>query len=149
MKRDVKLDRFYLHPPERVWKALTDPKALAALYMDNDFRPVVGHTFTFHTRPGPGFDGTLYCEVVAADPPRLLAYTFIGGYMKRKTTVTWTLTPHEGGTLVRLEHTGFTGLSDVAVSFILESGWKTFLPALPKVLDDLARGVEPALHRPR
>ena len=149
MKRDIRQERFYRHPPERVWKALTDRQALAAWYMDNDFQPVVGHRFEFHTQPGLGFDGTLFCEVTEVDAPRRLAYTFIGGMLKRKTTVTWTLIPQEGGTLLRLEHTGFTGLSDTAVSFILEYGWRTFLPALPKVLDDLAQDKPPAIYRPR
>ena len=49
MKRDLKFDRFYPHPPDRVWKALTDPQALARWYMDNDFQPVVGHRFQFRT----------------------------------------------------------------------------------------------------
>lgn len=137
MKRELHYERFYPHPPERVWKALTDPQALAAWYMDNDFLPVVGHRFTFRTSPAPGFDGVLYCEVLAVDVPRLLAYSFIGGYMERTTTVTWSLAPHEGGTLLRLEHTGFTGLTDVAVSAILDSGWQQFLPRLASILDEL------------
>lgn len=140
MKRDLKYERFYKHPPERVWKALTDPKWLSAWYMDNDFQPVVGHTFTFRTVPAPdaGFDGVLYCEVILVDAPHQLAYTFIGGYMERKTTVKWTLIPVDGGTLLKLEHTGFTGLTDLAVSSILDSGWQGFLPGIAIVLEKLA-----------
>lgn len=138
MKRELRYERFYKQPPEVVWRALTDPQALAAWYMENDFQPVVGHKFTFHTAPAPGFDGVLYCEVIHVDAPHQLAYTFIGGYMERKTTVTWTLTAHEGGTRLLLEHTGFTGLTDVAVSSILDSGWQTFLPRIEGVLMKLA-----------
>lgn len=43
----------YPHTPERVWRALTDPKALAAWLMPNDFAPVVGHRFTFRAPPQP------------------------------------------------------------------------------------------------
>ncbi|MCC6614826.1 MAG: SRPBCC domain-containing protein [Anaerolineae bacterium] len=139
MKRDLKFERFYPHPPERVWKALTDPDALAAWYMTNDFKPEVGHKFTFHTDPGPGFDGTLNCEVILVDAPHELIYSFIGGFMKRKTTVRWLLIAQEGGTLLRLEHTGFTGLTDAAVSFIIGSGWGRFLAQLPPLLDRLAQ----------
>lgn len=134
MKRDLKYERFYPHPPERVWKALTDPQALADWYMPNDFRPVVGHRFRFQTDPAPGFDGLLYCEVVQVDAPHTLAYTFRGGTMQNKTLVTWTLTAQDGGTLLRLEHTGFTGLSDVAVAGIIDSGWQGFLARLPATL---------------
>jgi uncharacterized protein YndB with AHSA1/START domain len=138
MKRDLKFERFYPHPPERVWKALTNPKALAEWYMENDFQPVVGHKFTFQTDPGPSFDGKLRCEVTLVDEPHQLAYTFIGGYMKRKTLVTWTLMPQNNGTLLQLEHTGFTGLTDVAISFIFGYGWQKFLRGVPQTLDRLA-----------
>lgn len=37
--------------------------------------------------------------------------------------VTWTLTEQDGGTLLRLTHTGFAGLRPDLVSFILGSGW--------------------------
>ena len=50
----------YPHSPERVWRALTDPKALAAWLMPNDFAPVVGHRFTFRAPQAPtppGYQG--------------------------------------------------------------------------------------------
>ncbi|MBI5669964.1 MAG: SRPBCC domain-containing protein [Chloroflexi bacterium] len=142
MKRDLKFERFYPHPVERVWAALTDSKALAGWYMDNDFQPVVGHRFQFRTTPVPEqrFDGFLRGQVLTVEAPYKLAYSFIGGTMERETIVTWTLTAHNGGTLLVLEHTGFTGLHDVAVSHILESGWNTFMANIPAVLDALARG---------
>lgn len=139
MKRDLKLERFLRHPPERVWRALTDPQALASWYMDNTFRAEVGHRFQFRTDPGPGFDGLLVGEVLAVEPPRRLVYSFRGGFMKHETTVTWTLLPQDGGTMLRLEHTGFTGLTDAAVSLILGYGWNKFLNNLPACLDEIAR----------
>jgi uncharacterized protein YndB with AHSA1/START domain len=138
MEREIHIERFYQHPPERVWRALTNARALAAWYMPNDFQPVVGHRFTFRTEPAPGFDGMLHCAVIASDPPRRLAYTFIGGWMDRPTVVTWTLMAQDGGTLLRLEHTGFTALSDPAIRTILESGWGTFLPRLDGVLEGMS-----------
>jgi uncharacterized protein YndB with AHSA1/START domain len=138
MQPDLKFEQFYPHPPERVWKALTDPSALAAWYMPNDFQPALGHQFTFRTDPAPGFDGVLRCEVIRLDPPRQLAYTFLGGWMNRPTVVTWSLLPQEGGTLLRLEHTGFSALDDPAIRSILEGGWGAFLPRIASVLATLA-----------
>lgn len=135
MKRDLRFERFLKHPPERVWRALTEREAIAAWYMENDFKAEVGHKFYFKTDPGPGFDGKLYGEVIEVDAPRRLVYTFKGGFMRRETQVMWTLTPQEGGTLLVLEHTGFTGLVDAAVSFILGYGWQKFLKNLPGALD--------------
>ena len=59
--------------------ALTDRAALAAWLMPNDFLPEVGHRFAFRTKPAPGFDGTVHCEVLTVDPPRELAYSWVGG----------------------------------------------------------------------
>ncbi|MBL8155238.1 MAG: SRPBCC domain-containing protein [Anaerolineae bacterium] len=134
MQREIHIERFYKQPPERVWTALTDPAQLAAWYMPNDFKAEAGHKFSFRTDPAPGFDGVLHCEVVTVDPPRKLAYTFRGGWMDRSTLVTWTLLPQDGGTLLRLEHTGFTALSDPAIRTILESGWGSFLPRLDALI---------------
>jgi uncharacterized protein YndB with AHSA1/START domain len=136
MQREIYIERFYAHPPERVWWAITHPDALATWYMPNDFKPIVGHRFTFKTDPAPGFDGVLHCEVIQVDPPHQLVYTFIGGWMNKTTLVSWTLLPQNGGTLLRLEHTGFTELSDPAVRTILESGWGTFLPRLDAFLTE-------------
>lgn len=143
MKRELRYERYYPHPPARVWRALTERSALAAWYMENDFVPVVGHKFEFRTDPAPGFNGILSCEVLLVDAPRQLAYSFIGGWMQRVTTVTWTLVPQADGTLVILEHTGFTELSDAAVRTILDSGWQKFLLNLPGVLDSLAADAAP------
>ncbi|MBZ0293942.1 MAG: SRPBCC domain-containing protein [Anaerolineae bacterium] len=137
MKRDLRYERFLKHPPTRVWRALTEPEALARWFMSNDFQPVVGHRFTLRTDPGPTFDGVLHGEVTLVDEPHRLAYTFRGGMMRYETLVTWTLTPQQDGTLLTLDHTGFTDLPDVIVSFIIGSGWRKFLAQLPAVLDTL------------
>jgi len=134
MKNALNYERFLKHPPERVWKALTDRGWLASWYMTNDFAPVVGHKFQFRTDPAPGFDGILYCEVLEVDAPYRLSYTFRGGWMDRETIVTWTLTPQGGGTLLRLDHTGFSQLSDAAIRDILDQGWGSFLQRLPDTL---------------
>jgi uncharacterized protein YndB with AHSA1/START domain len=124
MHRDLVFERIYPFRPETVWAALTDPAALSEWLMETDFQPYVGHRFTFRTRPSPGFDGIVQCEVMAVDKPHRLAYTWQGGPIKKPTLVTWTLQPVADGTKVRLEHTGFEGLAGIAVSLILGSGWR-------------------------
>jgi uncharacterized protein YndB with AHSA1/START domain len=142
MKRDLRLERTYPHAPEHVWRALTDPRALAKWLMPNDFEARVGHAFTFRTRPQPGFDGIVYCEVTELDPPRRLAYTWRGGPGDGKLTLDtrlrFTLEPVDGGTRLVLEHTGFEGMRAVAVSFIMGAGWaKMMRGRLPALLDEL------------
>ena len=139
MERHIKLERHLKHPPERVWKALTHPDALAEWFAKNDFKPEVGHRFHFNTEDtGPGYDGFLYCEVIYVEEPYKLAYTFKGGGMNNNTVVTWVLEPQANGTLLRLEHTGFKGFKDALISYIIGFGWGKYLRTMPTVLDKLA-----------
>jgi len=141
MKRDLSFERFYPHPPRRVWKALTDRAALSQWMMPtDDFEPIVGKQFMFVTDPAPTFDGKIYCEVVMVDEPVQLIYKFWSERL-RETLVKWTLIPKDEGTLLQLEHTGFTGLSEIAISGIIGFGWRRMLSHtyLATVLDDLAK----------
>ncbi len=118
-------------PPEEVWRALTEPKLLAAWLMENDLRAVVGHRFTFRAQPVPGWDGVVHCEVLEVEPLARLRYSWCGGSDERQgyglrldTVVTWTLTATpSGGTHLRLEHSGF--LPKDAFAFDgLKKGWE-------------------------
>ncbi|MEO1068250.1 MAG: SRPBCC domain-containing protein [Cyanobacteria bacterium J06638_6] len=96
----------YPHGPERVWRALTQPAALASWLMDNTFEPCLGHRFQFREAALPGLELVIDCEVIALDPPRRLVYTWQAQEMPFPSLVTWTLTPIEGGTQLRLCHSG-------------------------------------------
>lgn len=122
MKRDLRFEAVYPHPPEKVWRALTDSKAIEQWLMSNDFEPRLGHKFMFTSKPQPGWDGKTYCEVIELDPPHRLAYTWKGGPLD--TVVRWTLEPTADGTRLVLEHSGFRGLKALMVSAIMGSGWK-------------------------
>ena len=121
MKRDLKFEVVYPHPPEKVWRALTDSQAIAHWLMENDFEPRLGHKFMFRSKPRPGWDGKTYCEVIELDPPRRLAYTWKGGPID--TVVRFTLEVVPEGTRLRLEHTGFRGFKAWMVSRIMGRGW--------------------------
>jgi uncharacterized protein YndB with AHSA1/START domain len=111
------------HAPQKVWRALTEAELLAAWLMTNDFRPVVGHRFTFRAQPLPGWDGIVHCEVLEVDPHKRLRYSWRGGE-RLDTVVTWTLasTP-SGGTLLRLDHSGFTPADRFAFEG-MSKGWR-------------------------
>jgi len=149
VKRDLRFEVVYKHPIEKVWRALTDPKAIAQWLMENDFEPRLGHKFMFHSKPQPGWDGKTYCEVIELDPPRRLAYTWRGGSID--TLLRITLEPLADGTRIVLEHSGFRGLKAVMVSFIMGAGWKGIvnkrIPAVLARMDaagTLTDGVAPA-----
>lgn len=46
--RSVVKERNLRHPPEKVWRALTQQHLIEDWMMENDFRPEVGHRFAFN-----------------------------------------------------------------------------------------------------
>jgi uncharacterized protein YndB with AHSA1/START domain len=124
MQRSIRYEKIYPHQPEKIWKLIADSKILSEWLMPNDLLPVVGHQFTFKTKPGPGFDGIVHCEILEVITHKKLVYSWIGGPIKKPTTVSWTLTKVPEGTHLLFEHTGFEGLAPVAISFLLGRGWK-------------------------
>jgi uncharacterized protein YndB with AHSA1/START domain len=126
MKADIDVSAEYPHPVERVWAALTSPQALAAWLMPNDFRPEAGYRFTFRTRPAPGFDGTVHCEVLEIEAPSRMVWSWAGGQID--TVVTFTLEPAgPDATRLRMHQVGFHGLSAQLVRRILAGGWSKIL----------------------
>jgi uncharacterized protein YndB with AHSA1/START domain len=137
MKADIDVTVSYPHPVGRVWEALTSSEALAAWLMPNDFKPVAGHKFTFRTRPAPGFDGIVRCEVLELDPPRRMVWSWAGS--KIDTTVTFTLEETDAGTRLRMRQVGFHGLSAQLTRRILAGGYPRILgQRLPAYLDQTA-----------
>lgn len=136
MNYDVRLEQLYPFPPERVWHALTDSAALAQWLMPNDFVPRIGHRFQFRSTPMPGWRGFVQCEVIKLEPPRKLAYTWIGDDdWVEPSIVQWTLEPRGTGTLLRLEHTGLQEPWGRELQAMLQQGWKKMLEKkLPEVV---------------
>jgi uncharacterized protein YndB with AHSA1/START domain len=134
MQRDIHHKWFLPHSPETVWQFLTESELLGQWLMKNDFRPVVGHQFNFHTKPRPGFDGTVYCQVLEVVPGKRLSYSWKGGPRKGKITldsvVTWTLVPKDKGTELALEHAGFKGLKNLLAYVIMGKGWEKIIHRL-------------------
>ena len=94
--RTLVIERDMPHPPERIWRALTEGALIQEWLMSNDFQPVVGHRFTFRATPVPGWNGVIECEVKVVEPHARLSYSW--GSMGMETIVAWMLTPTESGT---------------------------------------------------
>jgi uncharacterized protein YndB with AHSA1/START domain len=105
------VERMMPHPPEKVWRALTQGPLLEEWLMRNDFQPEVGHRFNFRSNPVPHWNGVVDCEVLVVEPNKRLSYRWNASGEEAatgiKTIVTWTLTPANGGTHVRMEQSGF------------------------------------------
>ena len=103
----------YRYTPEQVWRALTHSQALATWLMDNDFEPCVGHHFQFRDTSLPGLVTVIDCQVLILEPPTRLVYTWQTHGMSLPSLVTWMLTPIEGGTQLRLHHSGLTATTSL------------------------------------
>jgi uncharacterized protein YndB with AHSA1/START domain len=103
--RTLTIERDLPHPPEKVWRALTESSLIQEWLMGNDFEPQVGHQFKFRSTPVPNWDGVIDSRVLVVEPVSRLSYSW--GTMGMESVVTWTLTPTASGTHVRMEHSGF------------------------------------------
>lgn len=122
----VVTEREYQHPPEKVWRALTQPHLIEEWLMTNDFQPVVGHVFKLS-----GGWGSVDCKVLTVEPHQSLSYTW--GTLGLASVVTWTLTPTAKGTHLRMEQTGFT--PDRPQNYQgAQYGWRRFFGNLEQLL---------------
>ena len=127
----VVVEREIPFPPEKIWRALTQPHLIQEWLMKNDFKPVVGHRFNLRRDPVPNWNGVIDCEVLEVEPHKSLSYTW--GALGANTVVTLTLTPTSGGTHLRVEQSGFR--SDRPQNFNgARLGWQKFLANLEQVL---------------
>ncbi|UGQ45513.1 SRPBCC family protein [Massilia endophytica] len=139
--RTVVIERFMPHPAEKVWRALTQQPLIEEWLMKNDFEPVKGRHFSLHTQPQPGWDGRIDCEVLAAEPHRLLTYTWNasvpGVSDDLRTVVTFTLDPTDGGVNLRMEQSGFRPSEERAYQGA-QYGWQHFFGKLETTLGKIA-----------
>lgn len=131
--KTVTIEREFAHPPEKLWRALTQPHLISEWLMKNDFKPELGHRFTLRGEWG----GVLDCEVLEIEPHKTLAYTWNFEHEDAayalQSTVTFTLTPTRTGTHLRMEQAGFR--SDQKQAFGgAHAGWKQFFDKLDGVL---------------
>ena len=93
-------------PPEKVWRALTQPELMAVWLAEGDIKAEVGHLFELKPETG-----LVECEVLKADPGRELRLAWRerdedGELVESE--VSFVLTPTiTGGTRLRLVHDGF------------------------------------------
>jgi len=120
--RSVIVEREIPYPPEKIWRALSQPHLVEEWLMKNDFAPVVGHRFNLRADWG-----SVDCQVLMVEPNKTLSYTWCAYGLE--SVVTWTLTPTGAGTHLRMEHSGF-GANQQQAYQGAKAGWRQFLTAL-------------------
>jgi uncharacterized protein YndB with AHSA1/START domain len=123
------------HPPEKMWRALTQGALIEEWLMPNDFQPVVGHRFNFRSTPMPHWNGVVDCEVLVVEPNQRLSYRWKrfgrrgrdGDQDDRHLDA-----GANGGTQVRMEQSGFR-LEDARNYQGANYGWQKYVAGLERV----------------
>ena len=125
--RSVVVEREISYPPEKIWRALTQPHLIEEWLMKNDFKPVLDHRFNLRADWG-----VVDCQVVTIEANRTLAYSWAA--LGLASVVTWTLTPSGTGTLLRMEQVGFRPDQQQAYQGA-QFGWPRFFANLEQLLE--------------
>ncbi len=129
--QDIVVDEVLPHAPETIWKTLTTGELIDRWLMKSTgFEPLEGTRFTLHTTPAGAWDGVIHCEVLEVACNERLSYSWRGGHdgnaeygSRLDTVVTWTLAKVDGGTRLRVVHSGFVVPKNDAAFRNLRAGW--------------------------
>ncbi|MBS0280908.1 MAG: SRPBCC domain-containing protein [Proteobacteria bacterium] len=128
--KSVIVERELPVPPEKLWRALTQPHLIADWLMQNDFAATTGHRFRFTADWG-----SVDCQVLTVEENRMLSYSWAA--MGLDSVVTFTLSPTRTGTHLKLEQTGFKpGMAQAYGGARI--GWNNFLDRLGQLLEKQA-----------
>jgi uncharacterized protein YndB with AHSA1/START domain len=138
---EIVVEEVLPHAPEIIWKTLTTGEMTDRWLMKSTgFAEVKGTRFTFQARPAGDWDGIVHCEVLDVVPSERLSYSWRGGDDRNTdygshldTIVTWTLTRVEGGTRLRLVHSGFVLPENDAAYRAMGGGWKKIVSRIGNI----------------
>lgn len=128
------VERSYNAPIERVWKAITDKDQMKEWYFElEEFRPEKGFKFRFTG----GDENVQYlheCEVIVADPPNKLSYSWTYPELSGYSVVTFELfSEGVARTRLRLSHEGIETFPKDDPNFDIASftkGWNEIIGEL-------------------
>ncbi len=145
-------DEVLPHAPELIWKTLTSPDLMSRWLKMTPagFAPVKGTKFTYQTTPAGKWDGTIQCEVLEAIPNQRLAYAWRSGDASNvgygaplDTVVMITLSKADGGTRLRVVHSGFVLPKNEIAFTNMSGGWKSVVPNIGAIAGEQAASKKP------
>jgi uncharacterized protein YndB with AHSA1/START domain len=137
--QEIAVDEIFPHAPDTIWKTLTSGELMGRWLgmTPAGFEPVVGNRFTYQTRAAGQWDGTIQCEVLEVIPNERFVYSWKGGHegnagygSRLDTIVTFTLEKAEGGTRLRLVHSGFVLPRNDTAYQNMSGGWSQVVPRI-------------------
>jgi uncharacterized protein YndB with AHSA1/START domain len=136
-KPALRFERVLRHPPERIWRALTEPEEESAWHpTPARFEPRVGGRVEYV--PGGHVADLPDGEVTDYDPPRLLGYTWTADG-EESNHLRFEIRPHDDGAVLILVHT----FDDRLKAARDGAGWHVCLDALAGSLEPADSPAEP------
>ena len=147
LTQDIVIDEVFPHAPSVIWQALASGELINRWLMpQTGFEPKLGCSFSFQTPPTDDWDGVIRCQIVEIIPGERLAFSWKSGtetkagYAPRlDTVVTWTLAIHDGGTRLRLVHSGFVLPRNETVFKNVNAGWSKIIPRMIAIAAEQAQ----------
>lgn len=122
MKDSIQKEQFFSAPIAQVWSAISEAEKISAWFIQAKFTAEAGTAYTF-THEQTVITG----KVLKANPVNELVYTWILGGTETETTVSWVLEEKDGGTLLKLVHSGISNYptEETAVTMMghFSAGW--------------------------
>ena len=144
--QDIVVEEVFPHTPETIWKTLTTGELMGRWLMmkPTGFAPVKGARFTYQTTPAGAWNGVIHCEVLEVMRNERLSYSWQGGHdgnaqygSRLDTIVTLTLARVDGGTRLRLVHSGFETPKNDSAFKNMSDGWKTVVDRIGAISSGL------------
>ena len=127
MSTTITKEKIFKHPIDQVWNAITNAEEISTWFIKADFKAEKGYQYTFTSEPNEKGCTTISGVIKEANP-YVLIYTWIVADTAVETTVTWQLEAINGGTKLRLEHSGIDNYAGDTAIVMFESfngGWDT------------------------
>jgi uncharacterized protein YndB with AHSA1/START domain len=147
---ELRLERLYRHPKERVFAAISDPEIMPKWFgpsalsrikaLEHDLRP--GGVYRLEFPPMDGEEMIVFGEFRAVEPPRRLAYSWTwkdGTGYDLPSEVEFTLEDHPEGTLLVLRH---RLLPDTEGGRMHEAGWSRSFDRLRLHLEQISEIID-------
>jgi len=130
---DIRQTHTFYAPIGKVWDAVATSEGLAAWFMPNDFKAVVGHEFELNAGPF----GMSPCKVTVVEPPNKVSFRW-----GKDWTLTFELIDKGDQTEFTLIHSGWGidqvtefGQSHAEVRERMLQGWSGLGPSLGKYVE--------------
>ena len=137
MKDLITKEKFFKHPIQKVWDAITNQEQISTWFIPATFKAEKGFHYTFNASGEEC--SPIKGEVLEATPYTLI-YSWIVTETPVETIVKWVLEEVDGGTKLYFEHSGisnYEGKTAVEMFTSFNGGWDNCINGLTDYLKEV------------